>query len=113
MVSFFSFLEKNGLQALVANLCHLVFFFFSSRRRHTRYEFVTGVQTCALPIYKHVQPAGKDDGAPGKAHTDCGYCHLAQTCAAVPVVAMPAYVCDSMAVEPQPRSEERRVGKEG
>eukprot|EP01043_Picozoa_sp_COSAG02_P079036 COSAG02_NODE_18085_length_962_cov_0.721900_2_plen_56_part_01 len=22
---------------------------FSSRRRHTRYEFVTGVQTCALP----------------------------------------------------------------
>ena len=26
------------------------FFFFSSRRRHTSYEFVTGVQTCALPI---------------------------------------------------------------
>ena len=23
---------------------------FSSRRRHTRYEFETGVQTCALPI---------------------------------------------------------------
>eukprot|EP01044_Picomonas_judraskeda_P035462 COSAG03_NODE_15180_length_439_cov_0.505882_2_plen_101_part_01 len=23
--------------------------FFSSRRRHTGYEFVTGVQTCALP----------------------------------------------------------------
>ncbi len=23
---------------------------FSSRRRHTRYEFVTGVQTCALPL---------------------------------------------------------------
>ena len=28
-----------------------VFFFFSSRRRHTRYISVTGVQTCALPIY--------------------------------------------------------------
>src|SRR6186713_1099855 len=27
------------------------FFFFSSRRRHTRYRYVTGVQTCALPIY--------------------------------------------------------------
>src|ERR1044071_1456496 len=27
------------------------FFFFSSRRRHTRYPLVTGVQTCALPIY--------------------------------------------------------------
>src|SRR6186713_1054983 len=26
------------------------FFFFSSRRRHTRYRYVTGVQTCALPI---------------------------------------------------------------
>src|SRR5213078_1041612 len=24
-------------------------FFFSSRRRHTRFELVTGVQTCALP----------------------------------------------------------------
>src|SRR3546814_12208805 len=26
-------------------------FFFSSRRRHTRCALVTGVQTCALPIY--------------------------------------------------------------
>src|SRR3546814_2562612 len=29
-------------------MCHI--FFFSSRRRHTRYALVTGVQTCALPI---------------------------------------------------------------
>src|SRR3546814_6350603 len=28
----------------------LDFFFFSSRRRHTRCALVTGVQTCALPI---------------------------------------------------------------
>src|SRR3546814_4706928 len=27
------------------------FFFFSSRRRHTRCALVTGVQTCALPIF--------------------------------------------------------------
>src|SRR6056300_2025753 len=27
------------------------FFFFSSRRRHTRFLNVTGVQTCALPIW--------------------------------------------------------------
>src|SRR3546814_4657470 len=27
-------------------------FFFSSRRRHTRCELVTGVQTCALPIWR-------------------------------------------------------------
>src|SRR3546814_9199309 len=29
---------------------YLCFFFFSSRRRHTRCALVTGVQTCALPI---------------------------------------------------------------
>src|SRR3546814_8128681 len=39
--------------------CFVLFcigFFFSSRRRHTRCALVTGVQTCALPIYyKEVQ----------------------------------------------------------
>src|SRR3546814_10087509 len=30
--------------------CYMLFFFFSSRRRHTRCALVTGVQTCALPI---------------------------------------------------------------
>src|SRR3546814_15356378 len=30
-----------------------MFFFFSSRRRHTRCALVTGVQTCALPILAH------------------------------------------------------------
>src|SRR3546814_9774424 len=30
---------------------NLLQFFFSSRRRHTRCALVTGVQTCALPIY--------------------------------------------------------------
>src|SRR3546814_5007737 len=35
------------------------FFFFSSRRRHTRCALVTGVQTCALPIsYRAVQVTG-------------------------------------------------------
>src|SRR3546814_19209826 len=29
-----------------------MWFFFSSRRRHTRCTLVTGVQTCALPIYR-------------------------------------------------------------
>src|SRR3546814_9649264 len=32
-------------------ICFLFcYFFFSSRRRHTRCALVTGVQTCALPI---------------------------------------------------------------
>src|SRR3546814_10540967 len=35
----------------------MCFFFFSSRRRHTRCALVTGVQTCALPIC-----IGKDVG---------------------------------------------------
>src|SRR3546814_7439375 len=29
----------------------MFFFFFASRRRHTRCALVTGVQTCALPIW--------------------------------------------------------------
>src|SRR3546814_6117471 len=33
--------------------CSGLFFFFSSRRRHTRCALVTGVQTCALPISKN------------------------------------------------------------
>src|SRR3546814_11976074 len=31
-------------------------FFFSSRRRHTRCALLTGVQTCALPIYEQGRP---------------------------------------------------------
>src|SRR3546814_9508830 len=33
--------------------------FFSSRRRHTSCALVTGVQTCALPIYALVRIAGR------------------------------------------------------
>src|SRR3546814_2506458 len=41
-------------------------FFFSSRRRHTRCALVTGVQTCALPIFslgsEHGGIFSNDDG---------------------------------------------------
>src|SRR3546814_7453521 len=37
-----------------------VFFFFSSRRRHTRCALVTGVQTCALPIWLRYSYEKKD-----------------------------------------------------
>src|SRR6056300_1374274 len=33
-----------------SDVCSSDLFFFSSRRRHTRFLNVTGVQTCALPI---------------------------------------------------------------
>src|SRR3546814_6173158 len=35
-------------------------FFFSSRRRHTRFALVTGVQTCALPILEAFTAALRD-----------------------------------------------------
>ncbi len=40
-------------------LIELYIFFFSSRRRHTRYISVTGVQTCALPILTNSIAASK------------------------------------------------------
>src|SRR3546814_6274401 len=44
-----------------------VFFFFSSRRRHTRWALVTVVQTCALPIWvqQPLQPNITGSDTPG------------------------------------------------
>src|SRR3546814_120237 len=50
---------------IVDFLCYM--FFFSSRRRHTRCALVTGVQTCALPIYAAV---AEENWALAKAHGD-------------------------------------------
>src|SRR3546814_3417458 len=48
-----------------ASVCFVMQYtlFFSSRRRHTRCALVTGVQTCALPIYRRVDgvAAGAED----------------------------------------------------
>src|SRR6059058_493091 len=41
-----------------------IVFFFSSRRRHTRCRYVTGVQTCALPIWRPLV-AGPEGGGGG------------------------------------------------
>src|SRR3546814_2373974 len=41
-------------------------FFFSSRRRHTRCALVTGVQTCALPIYGVAAQVDARDAAGGR-----------------------------------------------
>src|SRR3546814_13442786 len=49
----------------------MLFFFFSSRRRHTSCALVTGVQTCALPILARRRSRGEvasgARGAPGRA----------------------------------------------
>src|SRR3546814_2212687 len=80
-----------------------IFFFFSSRRRHTSCALVTGVQTCALPISRRrrsrlCEARGSEGGvpvegtarSPGPAVLNCRY---------------------RKGGRPK-RSEERRVGKE-
>src|SRR3546814_2118578 len=82
----------------------VLFFFFSSRRRHTRCALVTGVQTCALPIF-----AGDErEGTAVQAGT-------AGAADAVDIVFRMGrdveieHMGQALDVE---RSEERRVGKE-
>src|SRR3546814_6024382 len=45
----------------IGDVC-VLFFFFSSRRRHTRCALVTGVQTCALPIWTTEPDPGRGIG---------------------------------------------------
>src|SRR3546814_3094155 len=87
----------------------LCFFFFSSRRRHTRCALVTGVQTCALPISWEIA---------GTAHADTytlGAGFVDDSTASIDMLAK-AYAATDMVLGqklPKPmRSEERRVGKE-
>src|SRR3546814_2859368 len=52
------------------HVCFLLFFFFSSRRRQTRCALVTGVQTCALPIFRRwLYPSYDASGVGGLAST--------------------------------------------
>src|SRR3546814_3200178 len=73
-----------------------IFFFFSSRRRHTRCALVTGVQTCALPIYPCARSAGGDCRQP----------------ALVSIGDWGRPVHRGQRLPEAGRSEERRVGKE-
>src|SRR3546814_3982921 len=54
--------------------CSDSFFFFSSERRHTSCALVTGVQTCALPIYTPADCAafGGDDSVQVNAFREKG-----------------------------------------
>src|SRR3546814_2770996 len=79
----------------------LVVFFLSSRRRHTRCASVTGVQPCALPIYRGALPALRRPSRPclqRRAETD-GQTLLHERRRA----RLPRHLI---------KSEERRVGKE-
>src|SRR3546814_6816955 len=63
-------------------------FFFSSRRRHTRCALVTGVQTCALPIWIELARSSFE------------------------LASEIIFICISKRRALPIRSEERRVGKE-
>src|SRR3546814_5057124 len=86
-------------------------FFFSSRRRHTRCALVTGVQTCALPIF------------PKRVHLTAALFQLGFHSLSLDQHGMASLQRDEgmrnalAATEKKPgamlRSEERRVGKEG
>src|SRR3546814_1555116 len=55
-----SYIGLEGLGVVInVFLYSYLFFFFSSRRRHTRCALVTGVQTCALPIYRAAPVYGR------------------------------------------------------
>src|SRR3546814_13223366 len=67
--------DDSMLSAEVLNVFLGYCFFFSSRRRHTRCALVTGVQTCALPIFpapRGPAPRWAAPGPSGNARAGCG-----------------------------------------
>src|SRR3546814_7153009 len=85
-------------------LCLFVFF-FSSRRRHTRCALVTGVQTCALPIFQN-RP-GKTIAITGEFDNES----LSNVLLSLSYTSHFDYSIKNNEVMIS-RSEERRVGKE-
>src|SRR3546814_9386970 len=85
-------------------LFYFFFFFFSSRRRHTRCALVTGVQTCALPIY-----ARADDQPVGRSRTSAIWSRPCRRRCAGPRRRRSSLKSSRRGTR---RSEERRVGKE-
>src|SRR3546814_21037715 len=94
----------------------LLFFFFSSRRRHTRCALVTGVQTCALPILS------SRHSVPGRQRLCGDVGAFLEMCESSSPPGERGFVCcpsgpslyhrGTFGKLSAPRSEERRVGKE-
>src|SRR3546814_20318392 len=91
-----------------------VLFFFSSRRRHTRCALVTGVQTCALPIFLDHRRPGEQVGRGAPRIDRALFSPIAQRSASSRFD-LPQPLGPTIPVSPRSmrrRSEERRVGKE-
>src|SRR3546814_5063365 len=84
-------------------------FFFASRRRHTRCALVTGVQTCALPIYVAADLVLRI-GEGLRLRSDVF--GVADVRRQVGQLAREAHACGDRRGLVHARSEERRVGKE-
>src|SRR3546814_6978058 len=99
----------------------MFYFFFSSRRRHTRCALVTGVQTCALPILAIPGKIDIDDLDVGFLPADVILAGKRAADGAVAALVVDGVdpqgrlvlVVDQMKQSPVPRSAERRVGEEG
>src|SRR3546814_7514977 len=91
--------------------CFLLFlFFFSSRRRHTSCALVTGVQTCALPIFFSFFISAFGTAAAGIAQRGAFGLDALIEMIAIGRCQLTGKACQRIAQVP--RSEERRVGKE-
>src|SRR3546814_7683516 len=88
-----------------------VCFFFSSRRRHTRCALVTGVQTCALPIYLRDYQAQAQQARAQIAATLAGADTIRSQVAEQDAAIRQARA-QLAAARAALRSAERRVGKE-
>src|SRR3546814_3489255 len=95
-------------------LCLYLFFFFSSRRRHTRCALVTGVQTCALPIFydlKKTTPNSIPESWSCSLYTTIN--SQDQLHEMPPFAALKQHIlAEANKFAKSLRSEERRVGKE-
>src|SRR3546814_6821128 len=92
-------------------LLFIVLLFFASRRRHTICALVTGVQTCALPIYIHFVKA--DLLCAFAAEIFVGNARAPQPALPELLQIDPAMRFENVCLQHRVfRSEERRVGKE-
>src|SRR5690606_40047825 len=93
------------------SLLSFLFFFFSSRRRHTRFSRDWSSDVCSSDLFVR-DLLRLDDAVPANVHIVLT-CrperrHLLEAPASIPTLELPAFT----ATETAERSEERRVGKE-